>query len=113
MDFESLYPAIPRYAGMRPYSHIPFQWSVHRQLEPDAAPEHFEFLADDDRDPRREFAISLCDALGKRGPIIVYNATFESQRFRDLAEWLSGPCPQARYGKDCSDTARELIRSAR
>lgn len=88
MDFESLYPAIPRYAGMWPYSHIPFQWSVHRQLEPDAAPEHFEFLADDDRDPRREFTSSLCDALGKRGPIIVYNATFESQRLRDLAGWL-------------------------
>jgi len=73
---------------MRPYSHIPFQWSVHRQLEPDAAPEHFEFLADDDRDPRREFAISLCEALGKRGPIIIYNATFESQRLQDLAGWL-------------------------
>src|ERR1035441_3092980 len=28
MDFESLYPAIPRHAGMGPYSHIPFQWSV-------------------------------------------------------------------------------------
>jgi hypothetical protein len=37
MDFESLYPAIPRYARMWPYSHIPFQWSVHRQLAPDAA----------------------------------------------------------------------------
>jgi hypothetical protein len=73
---------------MWPYSHIPFQWSVHRQLEQDAAPEHFEFLADDDHDPRREFASSLCDALGKRGPIIVYNATFESQRLRDLAGWL-------------------------
>jgi hypothetical protein len=88
MDFESLYPAIPRYAGMRPYSHIPFQWSVHRQLGPDAAPEHFEFLADDDRDPRREFVSSLCDALDRRGPIIVYNATFESQRLREMADWL-------------------------
>ena len=87
MDFESLYPAIPRYAGMWPYSHIPFQWSVHRQLERDAALEHFEFLADDDRDPRREFAGSLCDALGKRGPIVAYNAAFESQRLRDLAGW--------------------------
>jgi len=88
MDFESLYPAIPRYAGMWPYSHIPFQWSVHQRLERDAAVEHFEFLADDHRDPRREFTGSLCAALGKRGRIVVYNATFESQRLQNLADWL-------------------------
>ena len=88
VDFESLYPAIPRYAGMWPYSHIPFQWSVHRKLERDAALEHFEFLADDDRDPRREFTDSLCEALGKRGQIVAYNATFESQRLQNLADWL-------------------------
>jgi len=88
MDFESLYPAIPRYAGMWPYSHIPFQWSVHRRLAPGAPLEHFEFLADDALDPRQDFTQSLCDVLGRRGPIIVYNATFESQRLRDLAEWL-------------------------
>jgi hypothetical protein len=35
MDFESLYPGLPRFAGMKPYAQIPFQWSVHRQLERD------------------------------------------------------------------------------
>jgi len=88
MDFESLYPAIPRYAGMWPYSHIPFQWSVHRQMAPDAPLEHFEFLAEDRADPRREFIDSLCRVLGRSGPIIVYNATFESQRLRDVANWF-------------------------
>ena len=48
MDFESVYPAIPRFSGMWPYAQIPFQWSVHRQLTPDARLEHFEFLADDE-----------------------------------------------------------------
>ena len=88
MDFESLYPAIPRYAGMWPYSHIPFQWSVHRRLAPDAPLEHFEFLADDDLDRRHEFIRSLCEVLGRRGRIVVYNATFESQRLHDLAHWF-------------------------
>ena len=88
MDFESLYPAIPRHAGMWPYSHIPFQWSVHRQLAPDAPLEHFEFLADDGSDPRLEFIDSLCGVLGRHGTIIVYNAMFESERLRDLAEWV-------------------------
>ncbi len=88
MDFESVYPALPRFVGMRPYAQIPFQWSVHRQLMPDARLEHFEFLADTDQDPRREFVRSLCDALGESGQIIVYNASFESQRLSELANWF-------------------------
>lgn len=88
MDFESVYPALPRFAGMWPYAQIPFQWSVHRQLTPEGQLKHFEFLADNDQDPRQEFVHSLCSALGKRGKIIVYNASFESQRLGELADWL-------------------------
>jgi predicted RecB family nuclease len=88
MDFESLYPAIPRFAGMWPYAQIPFQWSVHRQLAPEAELEHFAFLAEDKRDPRQEFIESLCVVLGKRGRVIVYNAGFESQRLSELANWF-------------------------
>ena len=87
MDFESVNPAIPRFAGMRPYDQIPFQWSVHVQRQPDAAPEHYEFLATDGTDPRREFITSLCVALGESGSIVVY-AAFESQRLSELAAWL-------------------------
>jgi hypothetical protein len=53
MDFESLNPAIPRFAGMRPFDHIPFQWSLHVQQQPGGFPEPFEFLADNKSDPRR------------------------------------------------------------
>lgn len=88
MDFESLNPAIPRFSGMWPYSQISFQWSVHRQLSPYAQLEHFEFLASDDRDPRRKFIESLCGVLGKRGQIVVYNSGFESQRLQELADGL-------------------------
>ena len=88
MDFESVYPAIPRFFGMRPYSQIPFQWSVHRQSSADALLEPFEFLAEDQHDPRRKFIEPLCRILGKRGQIVVYNASFESQRLRELADSL-------------------------
>ena len=88
MDFESVYPAIPRFSGMGPYSQIPFQWSVHRQASPRASLEHFEYLADDQCDPRQKFIESLCQVLGKRGYIVVYNSSFESQRLRELADWL-------------------------
>jgi hypothetical protein len=63
MDFETVNPAIPRFLGMHPYDHLPFQWSVHVQREPDSAPEHFEFLAMDGGDPRKGFMSSLSEAL--------------------------------------------------
>jgi predicted RecB family nuclease len=83
-DFETVNPAIPRFPAMRPYDHLPFQWSVHVQREPGAEPKHFEFLATDPRDPRRKFISSLCTALGDTGNIVVYSS-FESQRLSELA----------------------------
>jgi predicted RecB family nuclease len=89
MDFESIYPAIPRFSGLGPYAQIPFQWSVHRQSSPNAGPlEHFEFLAEDQTDPRRKFIKSLCKVLGKRGQLVVYNSSFESRRLGELADWF-------------------------
>ncbi len=87
-DFETINPAIPRFAGMRPYDQLPFQWSVHAQRQPGIAVEHFEFLANDTGDPRRAFISTLSDALGDSGSIVVYSQQFESQRLSELAECL-------------------------
>ena len=87
MDFETVNPAIPRFAGMRPYDQLPFQFSVHSLKEPGAKLEHHEFLATDASDLRREFITSLCAALGKSGSIVVYSS-FEYQRLSDLASWF-------------------------
>src|SRR5215813_12106379 len=87
-DFETLNRAIPPYAGMRPYDQLPFQWSVHVQRAPGAEPEHYEFVATDATDPRREFVSSLCAALGDSGSIVVYSS-FESQRLSELASWFT------------------------
>jgi predicted RecB family nuclease len=88
IDFESINPAIPSFTAMRPYQQVVFQFSVHRQKKLGAEPEHFEFLAMDASDPRRDFIESLCAALGENGSIVVYNAGFESQRLSELAVWL-------------------------
>jgi predicted RecB family nuclease len=88
MDFESVNPCVPLFAGMRPYDHVPYQWSVHVQSHPGAQPQHYEFLAMDAGDPRRFFITSLCNVLGENGSIIVYNQQFESTRLSDLARWL-------------------------
>src|SRR6202044_3748984 len=84
---ETVNPAIPRFPAMRPYDHLPFQFSVDVQRQPGAEPEHHEFLATDASDPRREFITSLCAALGKNGSIVVYSS-FESQRLSELRTWL-------------------------
>jgi len=95
-DFESVNPAVPRFPGMRPYDQLPFQWSVHVLREPGAEQEHYEFLATDASDPRREFISSLCAALGESGSILVYSS-FESQRLSELRGWLPefGECIMA------------------
>ena len=106
-DFETVNPALPRFAGMRPYDQIPFQWSVHVQRQPDAAPEHFEFLATDRSDPLRRLsrrcaipsvigAASWCIANSSSlngSPILLRGCRSfqgESQRFNDG----SGTCCQ-------------------
>ena len=95
-DFESVNPAVPRFPGMRPYDQLPFQWSVHVVRQPGAESEHYEFLATDASDPRREFISSLCAALGESGSILVYSS-FESQRLSELRGWLPefGDCIMA------------------
>jgi hypothetical protein len=90
MDFETVFPALPLFAGLRPYDQLPFQWSVHVLSKPGTEPEHHEFLAADTNDPRREFISSLCAVMGESGHIVVYNETFESQRLSELTSWPPG-----------------------
>ena len=51
---------------MRPYDQLPFQWSVHVQRQPGAEPEHYEFLATDASDPRREFISLALRCAGRK-----------------------------------------------
>jgi predicted RecB family nuclease len=90
MDFETVFPALPLFAGLRPYDQLPFQWSVHVLSKPGTEPKHHEFLATDTSDPRRDFISSLCAVMGEIGNIVVYNETFESQRLSELTSWPPG-----------------------
>ena len=86
LDFETVGPAMPLYAGTRPYQTVPFQWSDHRLFE-NGTLEHREYLCGDSRDPREEFAQTLLDALGDRGTIFIYT-TYEIRIINALAEYL-------------------------
>jgi len=85
LDFETINPAMPRFAGTHPYQQIPFQWSAHIQQQPCAEPQHYEFLATNTNDPRREFVTSLFAALPETGSIAVYYQQFEEARLTELA----------------------------
>ena len=86
LDFETVSPAIPRYAQTRPFQAIPFQWSNHILYE-DGIIEHHEWLCGEDKDPREEFAITLLKALGDEGPIFIYT-DYEKRIVNDLARYL-------------------------
>lgn len=84
MDFETCQFAVPVWKGTRPYQTIPFQFSVHR-LARSGKLEHQGFLDVSGNDPSLAFAKALIAACGERGPIFVYNASFEMARIKELA----------------------------
>lgn len=85
LDFETVSFAVPRWAGTRPYQQLPFQWSCHVERA-DGSLEAKMFLDLSGQPPMRAFAESMLDALGRRGPILVYNAPFEKGRIAELAD---------------------------
>ena len=86
LDFETVAPAVPRYAGTRPYQMIPFQWSDHI-LDEDGKLAHREFLCREDKDPRKEFTRTLLKALGSEGSIVIYTS-YETGVLNSLSEHL-------------------------
>jgi len=94
-DFETINFAVPRWAGVRPYDQVPFQWSCHIDRGDGAPLEHVPFLDLSGDDPSRTCAEALVKTLGTKGAIVAYKASFEkgviaslAARFPDLAKRL-------------------------
>jgi hypothetical protein len=86
LDFETMGPAIPRYAGTRPYEALPFQWSDH-VLCHDQTVLHRQYLCEEDKDPREAFTATLLQALGHRGTIFVFT-NYEKEVIRQLSDLI-------------------------
>ncbi len=86
LDFETFNVPIPPFEGLKPYVHVPFQYSLHKQLEPDSELTHSGFLAEAGSDPRLEFIEKLLKETEDQGDIIVYNANFERGVLMGLVE---------------------------
>ena len=86
LDFETFAPAIPRFAGTRPYDAVPFLFSVHTERA-GSLPAHVDYLHEHDDDPRPRLAERLIEALGRKGTICTYSG-YERQVLRALAAAL-------------------------
>jgi len=86
LDFETFNTPIPKFDGTRPYQQVPFQFSIHRQLQAGAEPQHFEYLTQPDVDPRRELIEQLLAIIPADACVLTYNQTFEKGVLRNLAE---------------------------
>ena len=86
LDFETFAPAIPRFAGTRPYDGVPFLFSVHTERD-GAPPAHADYLHERDDDPRPALAERLIAALGHEGTVCTYSG-YERQVLRALADAL-------------------------
>lgn len=96
LDFETIAFAVPQWANSRPYQQIPFQFSCHVEPAPGFSMPS-AFLSTTNEDPRRPFAEALIAALKPKfleefeldslppGPVLVYNASFERTRVKELA----------------------------
>lgn len=85
LDFETLSPALPLYAGTRPYQRVAAQWSLHVRQSGEL--QHAEFLSDMQDDPSREFTVGLLQATDFDGPVFVYSS-FERSVLRELTAKL-------------------------
>jgi hypothetical protein len=89
LDFETFNEVIPRYNGTKPYQQIPFQFSLHIIEKKGDKPKHISFLAEGNKDPRKDFVKALKENLGNKGSIVVYNESFEKRILRECCEMFS------------------------
>ena len=87
LDFETINPAVPKFPGTSPFMQVPFQFSVHVQDSPESKLRHYEFLHDQNSDPRAALIPELLGACGEKGSVVAYFGKFEAGRIQDLEDF--------------------------
>lgn len=88
LDFETIAPAIPVWAGCHPLEHVPVQFSVH--VVDGATVTHHQHLAVPSVDPRPDLARALVGALQGADVVVAYYASFEKKVLEHLAANVPG-----------------------
>lgn len=84
LDFETVSFIIPRWLGTRPFQALPFQFSCHTEAA-DGSLQHTGFLDLSGAAPMADFVEAVLAAVGRVGPILVWNRSFEAGVLRRLA----------------------------
>ena len=107
LDFETTFMIpIPLFDGSRPYQKIPFQYSLHYQKNEGAELLHYEYLAQEKHDPRREFLETLLNQLPEDACVLVYNQGFEIGILNGLVQMFP---EHAAKVKNIINNVRDLI----
>jgi CRISPR/Cas system-associated exonuclease Cas4 (RecB family) len=83
LDFEVVSTAIPLYPGPGPYTQVPTQYHIHCCSKAGRITGNAQYLAEPERDCKRELAEHLIKDLRGRGSIITYS-NFEKNIIRAL-----------------------------
>ena len=101
LDYESFSLAIPILQNTRPYQQIPFQFSLHIQDKPNGELKHFEFLYQNNSDPREDFIQNLIKYCQNDGSIKKVLPAFTDLDYQDL---------EIKSGGDAMDIYADFIK---
>lgn len=110
LDFETFSPAIPLFAGTRPYETIPFLFSLHTEQE-DREDDHLDYLHEGSDDPRPQLSAQLVRAVGTKGAICTYSK-YERTIINNLADANPEHAMELRSIADRLVDLLELVRRA-
>ena len=86
LDYETYSSAVPIIKGMKPYAHLPIQYSLHilRDGETSSELTHYEYLAEKAEEPLN-LINSLENVLGTVGSVLSWHKSFENTRNKEMS----------------------------
>ncbi|HKX84689.1 MAG TPA: DUF2779 domain-containing protein [Pyrinomonadaceae bacterium] len=86
-DYETFGYAVPQYHGIKPYQHVPVQFSLHTMRGVDQLEHAYHIAGGNGVNPGMEITEALHNAIeGEIGTVVVWNASFEKGRNREGKE---------------------------
>ena len=103
LDFETIGPAVPIWAGTRPYESLPVQWSIHTDDGTGDGSlkslQHDEFLDLSGEPPMRALAVKMIDTLGTTlSPVLPGEETVDVSPLRAQPDLPLGLPHQSQIG---------------
>ncbi len=107
LDYETFSPAIPMFDGYKPYQRIVFQFSLHVQEAEGLKLKHYEFLAQEGKDPTKDLLKALKGFVkNNNGTFVSWNASFEKGCNSEMA----GRVPEyTEFMQDINDSMYDLM----